>query len=157
RGWPTGSCCCTKAARSLSAPSMRCARRRGCRRRRWRMSFSRCSEARVPRDGVLLRRELAVTFRAPVTWWVAVLSSVLVGHGFVLAVDLFSAASRSVGTSPLIAREMDPLAGLVRPTLGGLYVAVSLLAPLAASRGLSIEKERHTLDSLLIQAGAPGP
>jgi hypothetical protein len=111
----------------------------------------------VRRDGVLLRRELEVTLRAPLTWWVAVLSALLVGHGFVLAVDLFSAASRSVASSTLLAREMDPLAGVVRPALGGLYLAVALLAPLVGARGVSVEKERRTFDGLVIQAGGPGP
>jgi hypothetical protein len=78
-----------------------------------------------------------------------------VGHGFVLAVDLYSAASRSVHASVLMARELDPLLGIVRPTLGGLYVSLSLLGPLTCARGLSVEKERRTLHALLLQTAAP--
>ena len=103
----------------------------------------------------MLRRELAIVLRARLTWLAAVLSALLVGHGFVLAVDLFSAGSRSVKGNALMAREFDPLLGIVRPTLGGLYLAVSLLGPLVAARGLSIEKERRTFAALLLQNAAP--
>ena len=73
----------------------------------------------------MLRRELEIVFRARITWWQAALSALLVGHSFVLAVDLFSAASRSALSNQLMSREMDPLMGVVRPTLGGLYLAIS--------------------------------
>src|SRR5207249_443939 len=80
---------------------------------------------------------------------------VLRGHGFVLAVDLYSAGSRSVAGARLMAREFDPLLGVVRPTLGGLYLAVSLLGPLVAARALAVEKERRTFRALLLQTGQP--
>src|SRR5439155_98634 len=55
----------------------------------------------------------------------------------------------------LRAREFDPLLGVVRPTLGGLYLAVSLLGPLVAARALAVEKERRTFRALLLQTGRP--
>lgn len=99
---------------------------------------------------MLLHRDLAIALRARVTWTVAVLGALLVGHSFVLAIDLFAAGSRSVQSSGLMAREFDPLAGIIRPTLGGLYLAVSLLAPILAARALAVEKERHSLGALLL-------
>jgi hypothetical protein len=102
-----------------------------------------------------MRRELAIVLRARITWLAAALTAVLVGHGFVLAVDIYSSGSRSVAANALLAEQFDPLAGIVRPTLGGLYLAVSLLAPLVAARGLAIEKERRTFAPLLLQVGAP--
>src|SRR5512136_2502986 len=99
---------------------------------------------------VSLRRELAIVFRSRVTWAQAAISALLVGHGFVLAVDLFTSGSRSVKASVLMAREFDPLLGIVRPTLGGLYLALSLLGPLVAARPLAVEKERRTLGALLL-------
>jgi hypothetical protein len=101
-----------------------------------------------------LRRELVIALRARVTWVVAALSALLVGHGFMLAVDLFSASSRSALASRLQAREMDPLAGIVRPTLGGLDLAIVLLGPLVASRPLSVEKERRTYGALCLAEGS---
>jgi hypothetical protein len=104
----------------------------------------------------MLARELAIVLRARVTWLQATLAAFLVGHGFVLAVDLYSAGSRSALTQRLMAREFDPLLGIVRPTLGGLYLAISLLGPLVAARPLALEKERRTFGALLLQVGAPG-
>jgi hypothetical protein len=104
----------------------------------------------------MLRRELALALRARLAWMVAALSALLVGHGFVLAVDLYAAGSRSVRANVLMAREFDPLAGIVRPTLGGLYLAASLLVPLLAARPLAVEKERRSLGPLLLMTGSPG-
>ena len=58
----------------------------------------------------LLRRELTIALRARVTWIVAALAALLTGHGFVLAVDIYVATSRSVAGGALMQREMDPLA-----------------------------------------------
>lgn len=102
----------------------------------------------------MLRRELALVLRARVTWLQAALAAVLVGHGFVLAVDLYTAGSRSAATGTLMAREFDPLLGIVRPTLGGLYLALSLFGPLVGARALAIEKDRRTLVTLLLQSGS---
>jgi ABC-2 type transport system permease protein len=103
----------------------------------------------------MLGRELAIVLRSPLTWLQASLAALLVGHGFVLAIDVYSAGSRSVHASTLMARELDPLLGIVRPTLGGLYLSLSLLGPIVAARVLSIEKERHTLNALLLQTASP--
>jgi hypothetical protein len=103
----------------------------------------------------MIRRELAIVCRARMTWIQAALSALLVGHGFVLAVDLFSAASRSAESSTLMRRELDPLLGIVRPTMGGLYLALSLLGPIAACRSIAIEKERRAWRSLLLATASP--
>jgi hypothetical protein len=102
-----------------------------------------------------VRRELSIALFARVTWVVAALGALLVGHGFVLAVDLFSASSRSAIANALEAREMDPLAGIVRPTLGGLDLALVLLGPLVAARTLSLEKERGTYGALCLMQRWP--
>lgn len=103
----------------------------------------------------MLRRELAIVFRARITWLQAALSALLVGHSFILAIDLYTAGSRSALANRLMSREFDPLLGIVRPTLGGVYVAVSLLGAVVAVRPLAIEKERRTLHGLLLQTASP--
>lgn len=103
----------------------------------------------------MLRRELAIVLGARVTWLVATVAAVLIGHSFVLAVDLFSAGSLSVATGGLMAREFDPLLGIVRPVLGSVYIAASLLFPIIATRSLAIEHERRSLRVLLLQTAAP--
>ena len=101
----------------------------------------------------MIRRELALVLGARVTWLVAALSALLVGHGFVLALDIYSATSRSAAGQIVTQRGLDPLAGIVRPTLGGLYLAVALLLPVIAARGLAIEKERGGFAALALRAG----
>ena len=101
-----------------------------------------------------MRRELDLVFRARWTWFLAAAAALLVGHGFVLAVDIFSAASRSAAASALQAQQMDPLAAIVRPTLGGVDLAFSLLGPVVAVRSLAIEKERRTYGSLALASGS---
>lgn len=103
----------------------------------------------------MLRRELAIAFRARVTWLAAAFGALLVGHGLVLAVDLYSAASRSALDDLLMRRELDPLAGIVRPTLGGAQLATAMLVPIVAARLLSVEKERNTFGALSLAVGSP--
>jgi hypothetical protein len=101
-----------------------------------------------------VRRELAIALRARVTWLVASVAALLIGHGFVLALDVYAATSRSALESVLQTREMDPLLGIVRPTLGGVSFSLALLGPILASRSLALEKERHTYGSLCLASGA---
>jgi hypothetical protein len=100
----------------------------------------------------LLRRELALVFGARVTWVVAAISAALIGHGFVLALDIYSSASRAAQGHQLLQQVVDPLSGLVRPTLGGLYLATAILLPVMAARGLAIEKERRSYGALALRA-----
>jgi hypothetical protein len=100
----------------------------------------------------LLRRELALVFGARVTWVVAAISAALIGHGFVLALDIYSSASRAAQGHQLLQQAVDPLSGLVRPTLGGLYLATAILLPVMAARGLAIEKERRSYGALALRA-----
>src|SRR3954454_12110947 len=109
----------------------------------------------LPRS-VVLRRELAIVLRSWVTWLAAALAALLIGHGFVLAIDLYSASSRSAAANLFQTREMDPLAGIVRPTLGGFDLVIALLGPLVAGRGLAAEKERRTFGALCLEAGSIG-
>lgn len=103
----------------------------------------------------MFRRELAIAFHARITWLVASFGALLVGHGFVLAVDLYSAASRSALASVLMRRELDPLAGIVRPTFGGAQLAAAMLVPIVAARLLAVEKERNTFGALALALGSP--
>src|SRR5438270_740755 len=74
----------------------------------------------------------------------------LVGYSFFQAVALYGEASGAARDSPLLATGLSPLDGLLVPTFGALYVAVTLLFPFVAIRTLGREKESGTL-RLLIQ------
>lgn len=107
--------------------------------------------------GSMLRRELGIALRSRLTWACCVLAALLVGHGFVLGLDLYVAASRSALADVLMRREMDPLSGIVRPTLGGAQLAVAIFVPLVAARVLGVEKERRSLGALALLRGGTSP
>jgi ABC-type transport system involved in multi-copper enzyme maturation permease subunit len=102
----------------------------------------------------LIRRELGIVLGAPATWAVLALAALLIGHGFVLALDLFAAASRSAMGQRLMRRELDPLLGIVRPTFGGVQLAAALLLPILAARPLAMEKERNSFAALALTVGS---
>ncbi len=102
----------------------------------------------------MLRRDLAAVLGARATWVAASAGALLIGHGFVLAVDLYSAASRSVQAHTLLASEFDPLLGIFRPTLGGLTLTLSLFGPLIGARALAMEKDRRTFYTDVLRVGA---
>jgi ABC-type transport system involved in multi-copper enzyme maturation permease subunit len=78
------------------------------------------------------------------------LASPLIGYGFVQAVSLYGEASAAALQSPALATSLSPLDGVLVPTFGALYVAVTLLFPFVAIRVLAQEKETGAL-RLLVQ------
>jgi len=93
----------------------------------------------------LLKREQRIAFGARATWFVLATSVLLASHSFVLAIDLYSAESRSALGYNLMRREMDPLLGVVRPMLGALQLAGALLVPVIAARGLLHRARTHVV------------
>jgi ABC-type transport system involved in multi-copper enzyme maturation permease subunit len=74
----------------------------------------------------------------------------LVGYSFVQAVSLYSEASAATSQSPAAATTLSPLDGILVPTFGAYYVAVTLLFPFVAIRVLGHEKETGS-SRLLVQ------
>jgi len=74
----------------------------------------------------------------------------LIGYSFFQAVSLYGEASAAVLQSPAMASALSPLDGVLVPTLGASYVAITLLFPFVAIRVLGQEKESGAL-RLLIQ------
>src|SRR5262249_6354912 len=74
----------------------------------------------------------------------------LVGYSFFQAVSLYAETSRAALQSPVLATSLSPLDGVLVPTLGAFYVAVTLLFPFVGIRALGHEKETGSL-RLLIQ------
>ncbi len=101
-----------------------------------------------------MRREIALVFRARTTWIVLALTSLLVGHGWLLALDVYTVSSRSALASTLQLREMDPLLGIVRPTLGALDLSAVFFAPALGAWPLAIEKERGTWVARAVALGS---
>ena len=98
----------------------------------------------------LLAKELAEIMSGRALWTMLLLVCPLVGYSFVQAVSLYSEASAAALQSPAAATSLSPLDGILVPTFGSFYVAVTLLFPFVAIRVLGHEKESGSLH-LLIQ------
>jgi ABC-2 type transport system permease protein len=91
--------------------------------------------------GPLLARELRALAAGRALWAMALLLCPLVGYGFTEAVALYAEVSRSAEGFPELARGLTPLDGVLVPTLGAFYVAVTLLFPFVAIRALGADKQ----------------
>jgi hypothetical protein len=74
----------------------------------------------------------------------------LIGYSFFQAISLYADASTAGLQSPVLASSLSPLDGMLVPTFGAFYVAVTLLFPFVAIRVLGQEKETGGL-RLLVQ------
>jgi ABC-2 type transport system permease protein len=98
----------------------------------------------------LLAKELAEIASGRALWTMLLLVCPLIGYSFVQAVSLYSDASKAALQSPASASTLSPLDGILVPTFGSFYVAVTLLFPFVAIRVLGQEKESGAL-RLLVQ------
>ena len=80
----------------------------------------------------LLAKELAEIVSGRALWTMLLLVCPLVGYSFVQAVSLYSEASAAALQSPVLATSLSPLDGILVPTFGSFYVAVTLLFPFVA-------------------------
>lgn len=83
-------------------------------------------------------------------WTLLLLVCPLVGFSFIQALQLYSEASSAAQGAPVAASGLSPRDGILVPTLGSFYVAITLLFPFVAIRALGDEKETGAL-RLLVQ------
>jgi len=98
----------------------------------------------------LFVKELWETLGGRALWIMLLLMCPLIGYSFFQAVSLYGEASAAGLQSPALASTLSPLDGILVPTLGAFYVAVTLLFPFVAIRALGQEKESGAL-LLLVQ------
>jgi ABC-2 type transport system permease protein len=98
----------------------------------------------------LLAKELAEILNGRALWAMLLLVCPLVGYSFFQAVSLYGEASASVSRSAAVVTGLSPLDGILVPTFGSFYVAVTLLFPFVAIRVLGQERESGAL-RLLVQ------
>src|SRR5215211_2954644 len=152
-GFATALSCSQKVASAGPARSANSARGRSFPPARWRRSSLRSRETPVVRHAPLwplLTKELWDILSGRALWTMLLLLCPLIGYSFVQAVSLYSEASVSALQSPVLARGLSPLDGVLVPSLGALYVGTTLLFPFVAIRVLSQEKESGAL-RLLVQ------
>src|SRR5205814_6600896 len=98
----------------------------------------------------LLAKQLWEVLAGRAFWTMLLLMCPLIGYSFFQAVSLYAEASAAGLQSPVLASSLSPLDGILVPTLGASYVAVTLLFPFVAIRVLGQEKESGAL-RLLVQ------
>jgi ABC-2 type transport system permease protein len=98
----------------------------------------------------LFVKELREILSGRALWTMLLLICPLIGYSFFQAVSLYGEASTEGLQSPVLASSLSPLDGVLVPTFGSFYVAVTLLFPFVAIRVLGQEKESGAL-RLLVQ------
>ena len=98
----------------------------------------------------VLRKEIRELATGNSLWVLMLLLSPLVGYSFIQAVALYTEASRPALSIPELARQLSPFDGILVPTLGGFYLAITLLFPFIAIRLVAAEKTSGGL-KLLVQ------
>ncbi|HVI77410.1 MAG TPA: ABC transporter permease subunit, partial [Candidatus Acidoferrum sp.] len=98
----------------------------------------------------LLVKELWEILSGRALWTMLLLMCPLIGYSFFQAISLYGDASVTAQQSSVLASTLSPLDGVLVPTFGASYVAVTLLFPFVAIRVLGHEKESGAL-GLLIQ------
>src|SRR5947209_7015958 len=123
-----------------------------CRREAWRTFSLRSPETFIVRRVPffpLLKKELWEVLGGRALWTMLLLVCPLVGYSYFQAVLLYGEASVAAQQSPALATSLSPLDGIIVPTFGSFYVAVTLLFPFVAIRVLGREKETGTLRMLI--------
>src|SRR5437762_778509 len=119
----------------------------------WRTCFLHSHKTFHLRDAPfspLLAKELWEVLGGRAFWTMLLLMCPLIGYSFFQAVSLYGEASAAALQSPVMASSLSPLDGILVPTFGASYVAITLLFPFVAIRVLGQEKESGAL-RLLIQ------
>jgi ABC-type transport system involved in multi-copper enzyme maturation permease subunit len=119
----------------------------------WRIFFLRSPEtSRVQNAPLwpLLLKEFCEILSGRALWTMLLLMCPLIGYSFSQAASLYGEASVAGLQSPVLASSLSPLDGILVPTLGAFYVAVTLLFPFVAIRVLGQEKDSGAL-RLLVQ------
>jgi ABC-2 type transport system permease protein len=98
----------------------------------------------------LLVKELWEILGGRALWIMLLLICPLIGYSFLQATALYGEASVTGLQSLALASTLSPLDGVLVPTFGAFYVAVTLLFPFVAIRVLGQEKESGAL-RLLVQ------
>jgi ABC-2 type transport system permease protein len=97
----------------------------------------------------LIAKEVREVLNGRALWTMLILLCPLVGFSFFQAAALYGEASAAARDAPAMASGLSPLDGVLVPTFGAFYVAVTLLFPFVAIRVLGREKETGALRLLM--------
>lgn len=102
----------------------------------------------------LFRKELAGLLAGRAFWVLLLVQALLTGSSYGQAISLYTQASHTALSSPMLAVGLSPLQGVLVPTFGSLYLGLTLLFPFVAIRQLAQERADGTLP-LLLQTRVP--
>jgi ABC-2 family transporter protein len=97
----------------------------------------------------LLAKELRGIIAGRALWTMLLILCPLVGYSFFQAAALYGEAGAAARDAPALASGLSPLDGILVPTFGAFYLAVTLLFPFVAIRAVGREKETGALRLLL--------
>ncbi len=94
---------------------------------------------------ILLFKEIKDFLKSKTTYIFIILLAIILSYSFYSAVDLYSKASLTAVKDKLYAQGFEPASGIFVPTLGGLFILLSLFAPFVFIQSLINEKHNNTL------------
>lgn len=89
-------------------------------------------------------------------WVLLLMTGPLTGYSLIQAISLYNEASRSAFSTPQMASGLNPFDGVVLPTYGSVYLALTLLFPFVAIGMISGDKGSGALKLLLQTPLKPG-
>ena len=97
----------------------------------------------------LLMKEVRELLAGRAFWATLMIVILLTGYSYIQSVNLYTEASRSALKFPELSRGISPLDGILVPTLGSLYLAVTFLFPFIVIRTVGAEKQSGALKMLV--------
>jgi hypothetical protein len=102
----------------------------------------------------LLEKELRELAASRSYWLLLLVVGALVGHQFMTATGIYAEASGAGGGPAALSQGLNPLEGIVVPTLGAYDIAATLLFPFVVIRLIANEKQTGAL-ALTLQSPLP--
>lgn len=103
----------------------------------------------------LFAKEVRDFLRSWAFWGMMLILCLLVGYSFIQAAALYAEASRSALPGSDMAANLSPSDGILVPTFGAYYLALTLLFPFVAIRALGVEKQSGSIKLLLQMPVSP--
>ncbi|MDB4906616.1 MAG: hypothetical protein JWO05_1400 [Gemmatimonadetes bacterium] len=104
---------------------------------------------RSPDRAWLLRKELHELTASRAFWLLLLATGALVAHAFSDSLEVYAQASGAGGGAAALAQGLNPLDGIIVPTLGAYDLVATLLLPFVVIRLFAIEKQTGALPIVL--------
>ena len=96
----------------------------------------------------MIKKEINDFFKSKTAMLLLLVLVAIISYSFYSAVDLYSKASVAAVNNSLYAGGFEPVRGIFAPSLGGLFIILSLIAPFLFIQSISNEKKQNTITLL---------